>query len=369
MGCGEDPAPPPAPPTADQADPAPPFDDRAEPAEAVLALVPQQAQVVTVTDWDAVRVQLGQPDLTSEDLMTDRLEFWRRAGTESAALTGGLLRVADSRLALDYGFTQDDVDWEARFTGAQGPGFVIALRPDLPLAGVRRAVADGVGPLAGARLREADHLVVKGVADADVWANEPRCGPLVDQPATATYLRRGCLPLTEALGPDAGAEEQDALLAEHPVTTLAPLDGFVLASATTTPRSGWSPTAPTCSSGCGSGRTGRSPASPRRTSTVRRTRRRAGSATRCPGRRLRSGWRCWRSCRSRCATRSCRGRSPPGADRHRGKSPAWGQPVENYSSVIPAEAAANHRRVTLHRVVHSCGGTPGRGGGRAVSRG
>ena len=76
-GCGEDPAPPPAaPPRPTRPDPAPPFDDRAEPAEAVLALVPQQAEVVTVTDWDAVRVQLGQPDLTSEDLMTDRLEFW-----------------------------------------------------------------------------------------------------------------------------------------------------------------------------------------------------------------------------------------------------------------------------------------------------
>ena len=105
---------------------------------------------------------------------------------------------------------------------------MVALRPDLPLDGVRRAVADGVGPLAGAQVRAADHLIVKGVADADVWANETRWGPLVDEPATATYLRRGCVPLHEALGPDAGAEEQDALLAEHPVTTLAPLDGFAL---------------------------------------------------------------------------------------------------------------------------------------------
>ena len=151
-GCSEDPRARRPPRLADlPPEPAPPFDDRAEPAEAVLSLVPQQAEVVTVTDWDAVRVQLGQPDLTSEDLMTDRLEFWRRAEAEAAALTGGLLREADSRLALDYGFTQDDVDWEARFTGTEGPGFVIALRPTCPLDGVRRAVADGVGPLAGAR--------------------------------------------------------------------------------------------------------------------------------------------------------------------------------------------------------------------------
>ena len=50
------------------------------------------------------------------------------------------------------GFTQDDVDWEARFTGDDGPGFVIGLRPDLPLDGVRRAVADGVGPLRGSTM-------------------------------------------------------------------------------------------------------------------------------------------------------------------------------------------------------------------------
>ena len=228
-GCSDDPQPSQPPRLADlPPEPAPPYDGRAEPAEAVLALVPQSADVVTVTDWDLVRVQLGQPDLTSDDLMTDRLEFWRRAETEAAALTGGLLRAEESRLALDYGFTQDDVDWEARFRGDEGAGYVVALRPDLPLDGVRRAVADGVGPLAGAELRAADHLLVKGVADEDVWGNEPRWGPLVGEPATATYLRRGCVPLDQALGPDAGVEEQDALLAEHPVADLEPLDGFAV---------------------------------------------------------------------------------------------------------------------------------------------
>ena len=233
VGCAEDPATrPPQPPADASPEPAPPFDDRAEPAEAVLSMVPQRASVVTVTDWDRVRVQLGQPDLTSDDLMTDRLELWRRAGTEVAALTSGLLRQEESRLALDYGFTQDDVDWEARFTGQGGPGFVIALRPGLPLDGVRRAVADGVGPLAGAELRSADHLVVSGVADQDVWAHETRWAPLVDEPAAATYLQRGCVPLDRALGPDAGVAERDALLAlqseGHPVTTLDPLDGFAV---------------------------------------------------------------------------------------------------------------------------------------------
>ena len=56
---------------------------------------------------------------------------------------------------------------------------------------------------------------MSGAADVDVWANETRWAPLVDEPATATYLHRGCMPLNEALGPDADAEEQAALLAEH----------------------------------------------------------------------------------------------------------------------------------------------------------
>jgi hypothetical protein len=37
------------------------------------------------------------------------------------------------------------------------------------------------------------------------------------------------VPLPDALGPDAGAEEQEALLAEHPVTTLEPLEEFAVA--------------------------------------------------------------------------------------------------------------------------------------------
>ena len=103
-------------------EPAPAYDEEAEPAEAVLSLVPQSANVVTVVDWDQVRAQLGQPDLTSEDLMTDRLAFWERASTEAALLTDGLLREDSSTFELDYGFTQDDVDWEARWTGEDGPG-------------------------------------------------------------------------------------------------------------------------------------------------------------------------------------------------------------------------------------------------------
>jgi hypothetical protein len=231
LGACQSPEPPAAPRTVASVapEPAPAYDEEAEPAEAVLSLVPQSADVVTVVDWDQVRAQLGQPDLTSEDLMTDRVAFWERAGSEAALLTDGLLREDTSTFELDYGFTQDDVDWEARWTGSAGPGYALAFRPDLDLAGVRRAIEDGTGPLAGATLDAEHDLVVAGTADQDVWANEDTWGPLLAEPATATYLHRGCVPLTTAMGPDADVEDQDALLAEHPITTLDDLAGFVVA--------------------------------------------------------------------------------------------------------------------------------------------
>ena len=76
-----------------------------------------------------------------------------------------------------------------------------------------------------------------------MWGNEEAWAPLVAEPATATYLHRGCIPLNEALGPDADAEDQDALLAEHPVTTLDELRRLRVAYGDHRRRSGWSPAA------------------------------------------------------------------------------------------------------------------------------
>jgi hypothetical protein len=83
--------------------------------------------------------------------------------------------------------------------------------------------------LAEATLVAEHGLVVAGAAAEDVWASEDTWGPLLAAPATATYHHRGCVPLNTALGPDADVEDQDALLAEHPVTTLDDLAGFVVA--------------------------------------------------------------------------------------------------------------------------------------------
>ncbi len=209
----------------------PSYDARSEPAQAVLALVPESATTLTVTDLDEVRTQLGVPDLTSQDLMSDRSEFWRRAETEAPLLTGGLLRDDNSELMLDYGFTQDDVDWEARFVGPEGSGFVLRFRDDLDLSAVDRAAADGVGPLARATVLRGAHLAVAGVAtDGSVsWAKHPEVVDLLDHPAEATYVRRGCIPLNIALGPDAGSEDQQELLAEHDVARLEPWGAFAVA--------------------------------------------------------------------------------------------------------------------------------------------
>ncbi|MCW2791192.1 MAG: hypothetical protein JWO76_290 [Nocardioides sp.] len=209
----------------------PSYDAGQEPASAVLPLVPATATTLTVTDLDEIRAQLGVPDLTSDDPMADRSDFWRRAETEAPLLAQGLLRDDNSELMLDYGFTQDDVDWEAHFTGPDGSGYVLGFREDLDMTAVSRAVRDGVGPLAGAEVDETEHLVLSGTtADgAESWATDAALVGLVTEPTEATYARRGCVPLADALGPDATQQDQDAVLAEYDVTDLDPLDAFAVA--------------------------------------------------------------------------------------------------------------------------------------------
>lgn len=231
LGCDEVP-----PPTVDAPSPparlagTPSYDAHEEPAEAVLPLVPATATTLTVMDLDGVRRQLGVPDLTSDDLMSERSEFWERTRTEAPMLAEGMLREDTSELMLDHGFTEDDVDWEAHFTGPEGNGYVLAFRPDLDMAAVAGAVEVGVGALGGGRVLREEHLVVSGVADdgAASWATDPAVVHLVGEPAEATYLRRGCVPFADALGPDVSAEQQDAVLARHDVTELEPLDAFAV---------------------------------------------------------------------------------------------------------------------------------------------
>ena len=197
-GCGDIPAPdvePVGPPPRLTGTPS--YDARQEPASAVLPFVPATATTLTVTDLDRVRAQLGVPDLTSADLMSDREEFWSRAELEAPLLAQGMLRDANSELMFGYGFTQDDVDWEAHFTGKDGNGFVLAFRAGVDMSEVARAVRDGVGPLGGAHVLAAEHLVV-----TDGHVGGPG-GDLVSEAGTTMdqqHRRSRCAPLAGSAG-------------------------------------------------------------------------------------------------------------------------------------------------------------------------
>ena len=191
-----------------------------------LVFVPESAETVTITSFDRIRARFGVPDLTSDDLMTDRLAFWERFDRESVALTGGLLRDRHSTYWLDHGFTQDDVDWEARWTGPDGAGYVVAFRPGLDMGKVRGALEEK--ELEGAELLGPQRLLVKGAPDegGPVWATDADLVALTDPDAESTYLHQGCIPLQTALGPDATYEDQEAVLERQAPDELLPLEAF-----------------------------------------------------------------------------------------------------------------------------------------------
>ncbi|MEO5661670.1 MAG: hypothetical protein ABIR39_00165 [Nocardioides sp.] len=205
-----------------------PGDDVAA-GQSALTLVPADATVVTITDFDESRAALGMPDLTSDDLMSDRTDYWERARRESVLLTEGMLVAESSRLMLDYGFTQDDVDWEAHFATPAGAGWILGFRPDLDLAPVERAVTDGVAGLSGATVDPARHLVSVGMAtgDEESWGTIEGIADLAsDTPAESTYYRVGCVPLGTVLGPDADIEDQEAVVGQQDPTDLDSLGVF-----------------------------------------------------------------------------------------------------------------------------------------------
>lgn len=208
----------------------PGYDALAEPAAAVLPLVPASATILTVTDLDRIRLQLGVEDLTSLDPAPERADFWRRAEAESALLTDGILRPDDALLLEDYQFSQDDVDWEAHFTGADGDGYVLSFRLGLDMGVVQRAVNDGVGRLAAADVLIQEHLVLVGTADdpQESWAADPELSALVGLPADSTYLERGCVPYETALGPPADRGSADQPVTAPDLGDLAPVTAFSL---------------------------------------------------------------------------------------------------------------------------------------------
>ncbi len=223
-GCtSETPEPVLAPPLGEATETGPPVYDPSLPAAtSVLALVPEDATTLSVTDFDQVRLLLGASLLTGESPPAERQRFWQQAAAEAPILSTGKLRPWEQRLSRDYGFTQDDVRWEATFTGPAGTGWVLAFREGLDLAGVERAVAAGVGPLAGAEVDPATHLVTRGTTSDGTtsWAADDELTGLVGPAeANATYVDRECIPFETAFAADVEAD-----LAELPAADLEGLD-------------------------------------------------------------------------------------------------------------------------------------------------
>lgn len=172
------------------------------PAQSVLALVPAAATTLRLTDWDEIRTQVGLPELTARSSVADRGRFWRTAPRQATLLTRGLLRGVDERLRASYGFGQDDVSWEARWSGHGAGGWAMAFRPRLDMTSVAHAVHAGVGPLHGATVRAADHLLVSAPVTGVAWANDAGWKGVDGATAEATYLGRGCArPAPEDLTP------------------------------------------------------------------------------------------------------------------------------------------------------------------------
>ena len=195
-GCSDDPAKAPAQ-AAPAPAPPPAYDPGLEPAAAVLALVPQDATTVTVTDFEQVRQELGLPDVGQSSGTAQLAAFWQRADTERPLLSKGMLRAAEARVVSTYGFSQVDVAWEAHFFDAEDAeaGWVVAFRDGTDMSAVQKAVRAGAAPLKGGTVDTDLRLVTRGTTNdpTQSWAADAETAELVGLPANATYLHRGCL--------------------------------------------------------------------------------------------------------------------------------------------------------------------------------
>lgn len=237
---------------------------------AAMAVVPQRAAVVTFTDLDLVKKRLGYADVTSESPTHERFDFWERARVDGAMFTGTRLYDASSVMALDYGWTGEDVAWEVDFAltedGCQrsmlcdtSHGFVLGLRPDLDWSVVTQSLQDNgfePDPTNDATFRTEDpkapfdlvHLIpelhalaggnelgLRRIADVIEGAPPyaPLLGPIYDRLDTveSMHAATGCVDLPAALGPDATTDDIDTFLKTNPVDDLtAPLSSTVVVS-------------------------------------------------------------------------------------------------------------------------------------------
>lgn len=191
--------------------PTPPaYDATLEPAAAVMAVVPADATLLEVTDYDQVRLSLGYGVLSSDSEPAVRRRFWVQAERESPLLSRGLFRGDGT---APRGFTQDDVSWEARFSGPAGVGYVVKFRDDLDMGLVSRAAGTPGSPIRGATVVAGAHLAAAGATrePTESWAADPDLLALVGQKSGSTYVSRDCLAVEESFGTDAAAPDLGAL--------------------------------------------------------------------------------------------------------------------------------------------------------------
>ena len=176
----------------------PPYDASLPPARAVQALVPLRARTLRLVDFAQIRRQVGLPELTSHSTPQDRTRFARRAATQAPLLDRSVLAPVDARLRATYGFGVDDIAWEAHFSEGVRPGWVVAWGPGTDMRAVTRAAQDGVGPLRGTHVDDAEHLATRNAAapGEPVWGSDPTWARLVPDPGEAFVVHRGCLETT-----------------------------------------------------------------------------------------------------------------------------------------------------------------------------
>ena len=222
--CSDDPKPY-YPPGAAESPAATKYDSSLEASAAVLPLIPQDATVLEVTDFDQLRLVLGFGELDGESPAADRARFWNEVGG-AATFSSGLLRPDDARLRKDFGFGEDDVSWEAQYGDGDVSSWIIALHQNVAPDGVQRAIKAKVGVLAGATFDPSRNLISSGTlaSGEESWATEPDIQAVVGEPATATYVSTACLPFDTVFG--AGMHDQLAASSEAELQKLDDLGPF-----------------------------------------------------------------------------------------------------------------------------------------------
>lgn len=205
------------------------YDASLEPSAAVLALVPTDADTLMVTDFEQARLAMGF-GAGQASTPEDSAKFWRRL-PRTAALSMGILRPADTRLREQFKISQDDVAWEATYSGAAS-GWVISFRRTTSMAAVARAVKAEVGPLRGAVVDVDRRLVTSTIPPESTasWGADPTLVALGGREAISTFITRECLSFDSIFG--AGMQAQLAPAPAAALRSVGELDSFAVALGT-----------------------------------------------------------------------------------------------------------------------------------------